>query len=88
MICKPALIGTKPAANNYLMHITFESADLMSRICADAESTRDKVVMAFGKLGFISQFSYFPVLYMDPEGQLAVFSFPPLNSNIAIHRVG
>ena len=56
-------------------------------VCVDSESGLDRVVMALGKLGFIKEFSYFPVLYMDPEGQLAVFSFPPLNSNIAIRRI-
>ena len=50
-------------------------------------STFDKFINALGKLGFIQQFSYFPVQYMDPGGQLAVFSFPPLKSNITIMRV-
>lgn len=58
-----------------------------SAIYAGEESSFDKVIDAVGKLGFIPQFSYFPVQYMDSEGQLAVFSFPPLNSNITIMRV-
>jgi len=41
--------------------------------------------MLMGKLGFISAFSYFPVLFVDSD--LAIFSFPPLKSNIAVHRV-
>ena len=58
-----------------------------SAIHAGEGSSFDKVINGVGKLGFIPQFSYFPVQYMDSEGQLAVFSFPPLNSNITIMRV-
>ena len=54
---------------------------------AEAKSAFDKSVMAMGRLGFISQFSYFPVQYMDSEGELAVFAFPPLQSSITIRRV-
>lgn len=61
--------------------------DVLSDFGAGAQSLLDKTVMALGNLGFLPQFSYFPVQYMDAEGQLAVFSFPPLNSNITICRV-
>lgn len=57
----------------------FEDASLPQPSAADA------AVTSLGRTGFVRQLALFPVLYVDEE--LAVFKFPPLDSNIAIHKV-
>ena len=52
---------------------------------SESEGTLDRVVGALGRAGFFPQFAVFPVLYLDED--MAVFRFPPLNSNIAVRRV-
>ena len=52
---------------------------------AGEEQPWDGLIMALGKLGFISAFSYFPVDYVDSS--LAVFRFDPLKSFIAVRRI-
>ena len=43
------------------------------------------MIGALGRAGFFPQFAVFPVLYLDED--MAVFRFPPLNSNIAVRKV-
>lgn len=45
----------------------------------------DAAIGAAGRAAFFPQFALFPVLYVDAD--LAVFKFPPLDSNIAVRRV-
>eukprot|EP00877_Chromochloris_zofingiensis_P007624 jgi/Chrzof1/3114/Cz12g12150.t1 len=45
----------------------------------------DQMIGVLGRAAFLPQFAVFPVLYLDD--QLAVFSFPPLKSNIAVRKV-
>ena len=51
----------------------------------EAEGILDRVVGALGRAGFLPQYAVFPVLYLDDD--MAVFRFPPLNSNIAVRKV-
>ena len=45
----------------------------------------DRVISSLGRVMFFEQLAAFPVLYLDSD--LAVFRFPPLQSNIAVCRV-
>ena len=44
----------------------------------------DSAVNVLGKAAFLPQFAVFPVKYLDAD--MAVFTFPPLNSLIAVRR--
>lgn len=47
----------------------------------------DSVVNALGRAAFLPQFAVYLVKYLDAD--MAVFTFPPLNSSlIAVRRVG
>lgn len=50
------------------------------------EALFDTIAGALGRATFFPQLAVFPVLYVDMD--LAVFKFPPLDSKIAIRRVG
>ena len=43
------------------------------------------MVGVLGRAAFFPRFAKFPVLYLDED--LAVFQFPPLQSNIAVRRM-
>ncbi len=45
----------------------------------------DSAINALGRAAFFPQFAVFPVDYLDAD--IAVFTFPPLNSRIAVQRV-
>lgn len=44
----------------------------------------DSAINALGRAAFFPQFAVFPVDYLDAD--MAVFTFPPLNSMIAVRR--
>ncbi|KAK9843722.1 hypothetical protein WJX81_003629 [Elliptochloris bilobata] len=80
----------KPAISNDVVEVAFDKfwVDFGSnslRPSLGSEGALDRVVGALGRAGFFSHFAVFPVLYLDDD--MAVFRFPPLNSNIAVRRV-
>lgn len=60
--------------------------DLPPGSSSTGSSTVDSVIGSIGRAAFFPQLAVFPVLYLDE--QLAVFKFTPLDSIIAVHRVG
>ena len=50
-------------------------------------SWSDALVQAIGTAAFFPQLSRFPLKYVDPDVNLAVFQFPPLSTTIVARRV-
>ena len=64
-----------------------EVADLRPWLAEAEVTAADKVITALGRVAFFHDLATFPVLHLDAAGGVAVFRFPPLDSNIAVVKV-
>lgn len=63
-----------------------EKNDLRQFLTEDNRDAGDAIVTAIGRTAFFQGLAVFPVLHLDADAGVAVFRFPPLDSNIAVVR--